>query len=221
MLKKELWIIANFKSQKNITQALDWLSVVGPKLHKNENLKIVVCPVFTDLSEVKKEVLTSGYPIMVGSQDISPFPEGAYTGEEAASILKNIVDLAILGHSERRKNFGETDEQIAEKVKQAKQSDIIPLVCVQGSDTPVPEGADLVAYEPVWAIGTGEADTPADANEVAGKLKGKYPGVTVLYGGSVDEGNVKAFVGQENINGCLIATASLDPEQFLKIINSL
>lgn len=214
-----IWIIANWKSNKTIAEALSWLDVVGPKLVRQNDLKIVVCPVFTDIEEVKKEIMVNNYPLMVGSQDLSPFDSGSYTGEEAARLLKDLVDLAILGHSERRQNFGETDQIIAEKAARAKECDIIPLVCVQDQNTPVPEGVRLVAYEPVFAIGTGHPDNPQDANDVADQLRNKYgKELAVLYGGSVDHHTVKAFLQQENINGLLVGKASLDPTEFLQII---
>lgn len=216
---KNLWIVANWKSNETIQEALSWISVVGAKLEKRENIKVVVCPTFTSIEEVKKAVLVGNLPIMVGSQDLSPFDEGAYTGEEAASILKQFVELSILGHSERRRNFGETDQQVAEKAKQALDNQIIPLVCVQGADTPVPEGVKLVAYEPIFAIGTGHPDTPENADEVAKNLKQKYgEDLEVLYGGSVTSSNIKGFVSKENLSGVLVGKASLDPEEFVKMI---
>lgn len=214
-----IWIIANWKSHKSVAEALDWIGLVGPHIPTNENLKVVVCPPFTDLAEVKTKILTSGFKMMVGSQDLSPFPEGAYTGEEAASILKDVVELAILGHSERRKNFNETDEMIAAKVSEAREYNILPLVCVQSGDTPVPEGVRLVAYEPVFAIGTGNADDPAEAEDVAKKLKGRCgQELEVLYGGSVNSENAQAFLKQENLSGLLIGTASLEADEFIKIL---
>lgn len=216
--QKSRWIVANFKAHKTIAESLEWVSQVGPHLENREDVKVVVCPNFLDLEEVKKAVLVGNFNLMVGSQDISPFPEGAYTGEEAASILKEIVDVAIIGHSERRQNFGETDEMVAQKAKQAKENNIIPLVCVQDATTPIPEGCDLVAYEPIFAIGTGQPDTPTNANEVSGQIHETNPDVAVLYGGSVTDENAKAFLDQENIDGLLIGGASLDAEKFVKII---
>lgn len=216
---KNIWIIANWKSHKTIEEALDWISLVGPKLEKRENLKVVVCPPFTDIEEVAKQVQVGNFPMMVGSQDLSPFDEGAYTGEEAASILKNLVELSILGHSERRQNFGESDQMVAEKVKQAKEHNIIPLVCVQGEDTVLPEDCNLVAFEPVFAIGSGHPDTPQDAVNVSKKLKQKHgDNIEVLYGGSVSAKNVKSFIEQSEISGVLVGSSSLDASEFLKIV---
>src|SRR3989344_504934 len=152
---KNIWIIANWKSNKTIKEALEWIELVGPRLPKNNNLKVVVCPPFVDVEEVKKAVMVGNFPLMVGSQDLSAYDVGPYTGEDTARILKELVEVSILGHSERRQNFGETDEIVAQKVLQAKDHQIIPLVCVQGIGTPVPEGCKLVAYEPIFAIGTG------------------------------------------------------------------
>lgn len=223
---KNIWIIANWKSNKTIAEALDWVSKVGPQIPKRDNLKVVVCPISSVISEVKKAIIVGSFPILVGSQDISPYGIGAYTGEEPAQLLKPLVDLAIIGHSERRKNFGETDELIAKKAEQALVNNIIPLVCVQSAETPVPDGCKLVAYEPVWAIstgltntpGAGHADTPEDANKVAKKLKQKYgEELKVIYGGSVTSANVRGFCSQDNIDGVLPGKASLDAEEFVKI----
>ncbi len=215
---KNLWIIANWKSNKNIQEALGWLEVVGPKLDHNNRIKIAVCPIFSDLAEFKKAVSAGNYPILIGSQDLSPFGEGSYTGEEPAEIIKDLVDLAIIGHSERRNNFSETDEIVAKKVDQSRQYNIMPLVCVQSADTPVPTGCDLVAYEPVFAIGTGQPDTPNNANYVAQSLKQKYPDIKILYGGSVNATNCRVFIDQPAISGLLIGKASLEPAEFIKII---
>ncbi|MCL5784834.1 MAG: triose-phosphate isomerase [Patescibacteria group bacterium] len=217
-MNKTIWIIANWKSNKNISEALEWISQVGPHISKDDNLKVVVCPTFTDLSEVKKTITVGNFPIMVGSQNLSPFGTGAYTGEESAPILNQLINLAILGHSERRQNFGETDEMVAKKVEQALVNNITPLVCVQSAETPVPQGCKLIAYEPVFAIGTGNPDTSENANQVAESLKEKNgSGLEVLYGGSVTADNVSAFVSQPNISGVLIGKASLDAEGFVKI----
>lgn len=216
---KNIWIIANWKSNKSIQEALDWVSLVGPEIPKKEHLKVVVCPLFSCLSEVKKAIQVSNFPLMVGSQDLSPFEIGAYTGEEPAILLSQLVEVSIIGHSERRHNFSETDEMVSKKVEQALQNNITPLVCLQGIDTPIPDSCKLVAYEPVFAIGTGNPDSPENAEDVVKSLKGLYgDDLEVLYGGSVTSGNVKSFIGQEGINGFLIGKSSLDPQEFIKII---
>jgi triosephosphate isomerase len=221
-LEKNIWIVANWKSNKNIAEALDWVSAVGPKIPKNppaNRLKVVVCPTFSCLSEVTKEIKVNNYPITIGSQDLSVFGTGAYTGEESSELLKELVSLSILGHSERRKNFSETDEVIAKKVTQAQGNNITPLLCVADENTPVPQGVKLIAYEPIWAIGTGNADTPEGANEIAKKIKEKNGNdIEVLYGGSVNSSNVKSFTDESDISGVLVGSASLDEMEFIKIL---
>lgn len=216
---KNLWIIANWKSNKTIKEALEWIDAVGPELEKRKNVKVVVCPLILDAEEVKKAVLVGNYQLIVGCQDLSPFDAGAYTGEEAAMLLKEVIDFTILGHSERRQNLGETDSMVAEKVRQSNQNHITALVCVQDEGTPVPEGTDIVAYEPIFAIGSGKADTPQGANMVAEKIKSNITHeLPILYGGSVTSDNAKAFLQQQNINGLLVGIASLDPKEFLNIV---
>lgn len=215
---KNIWIVANWKSNKTVAEALEWIDFVGPKLEKRGDLKVVVCPPFIDVMEVKKAVLVGNFPIMVGVQDLSPYDVGAYTGEEAAAIMKDVIEFSILGHSERRQNFGETDEMVSEKVKQALSHGIIPLVCVQDENIPVPDGCKLVAYEPIFAIGSGQPDSPQDAGSKAKSLKDKYQDIEVLYGGSVTSENAKGFLQQDNIQGLLIGQASLKAEEFVRII---
>lgn len=224
---KNIWIVANWKSNKTISEALDWVSQVGPNLPKKDNLKIVVCPTFSALSEVNKAVMAGNYPLMIGCQDLSPFGTGAYTGAEPAYLIKDFIDLSILGHSERKKFFNESDEMVAKKVEKALENKIIPLVCIQDENTPLPSGVNMVAYEPVWAISTGlsntpgigRVDNPENTNEVAKVLKQKYgSNLTVIYGGSVDSGNVKGLISQESINGILVGNASLDAEEFIRIL---
>lgn len=219
-LGKNIWIIANWKSNKNIQEALDWVSKVGPSIPKLDNLKVVVCPTSSCLSEVKKAITVGNFPLMVGSQNLSPYDDGAYTGEESASLLSQLVELSIIGHSERRENFKEDDEMIAGKVDQASKNNITPLLCVQGPDTLIPSGCKLVAYEPIFAIGSGNPDSPENANNVASQLKDKYvEGLEILYGGSLTSQNAKSFIMQPNLAGFLIGKASLDAMEFVKIIS--
>src|SRR3989338_55639 len=219
---KNIWIIANWKSNKTIKEALEWIELVGPRLPKNNNLKVVVCPPFTDVEEVKKAVIVGNYPLIVGVQDLSPFEVGPYTGEESAAILKDFVDFAIIGHSERRHNFFETDEMVKEKVEMARKNSITPLVCIEGVDVPIPEGVDLVAYEPIFAIGTGEADTPQSAGKIATLIKQKTGQDTqALYGGSVTAENASSFLESKILDGLLVGKASLDPGEFVQIVEAV
>jgi triosephosphate isomerase (TIM) len=219
---KNIWIIANWKSNKIIEEALEWVKKVGPEINPPENLKVVICPQFEALEEIKKTIEQNNWKMTVGSQDLSPFDPGAYTGEESATALSELVTLAILGHSERRQNFGETDELVAKKALEANKNHITPLVCVQGKDTPVPEVCKLIAYEPIFAIGSDHPDTPEDANEVAEFFRQKYgQDLEVLYGGSVSAENCKSFVAQENIFGLLIGHKSLDAQEFAQIVKNL
>lgn len=128
--------------------------------------------------------------------------------------------MSIIGHSERRDKFGETDEIIAEKVKQAQASEIEPILCIQNADTPIPQGVRIAAYEPVFAIGTGTPDTPENADSVAAQVKSKNPELTILYGGSVTSENCQSFIDKENLSGLLIGKASLDADEFLKIVSN-
>src|SRR4051812_44655677 len=104
-MNKKLWIVANWKSNKTLSEGLDWLSQAGSKFEKKDDLKVVICPTFSSLSEIAKEVKVGNYPIMVGAQNLSPFDVGSFTGEEAAVLLKDFIQISIIGHSERRKNF--------------------------------------------------------------------------------------------------------------------
>ncbi len=217
---KKLWLVANWKSNKTLSESLDWINKVGPELNKREDLQVVVCPRLSALSELKKEIQTNNYPIILGSQNLSPFNEGSYTGEEPAKLLKELVDMSIIGHSERREKLGETDESLVQKVEQARGNGIESIFCIQNTETPIPQGVKIIAYEPVFAIGTGTPDTPENAQEVARELKIKMPELSVLYGGSVTSQNCKSFTEMNSISGLLIGKASLDPQEFINIVNS-
>ena len=110
---KKLWIIANFKSNLSIQQSIEWIEAVGPQIEKNENIVVGVCPRFSVLSEMAKRVKAGDFPILVGAQNISPFGEGAYTGEESGSLINQMISFSLIGHSERRTHFAETDEIVS------------------------------------------------------------------------------------------------------------
>lgn len=219
---KKLFIIGNWKSNKTKQEAHDWLKEIRDfNLPRFEGKEIIFCPSFTVLPFLQQWIENEHIPLELGSQDISAFESGAHTGEVNAQQVKEFASYAIIGHSERRMELFETDELIAKKVAQAKQYSITPILCVQGPDTPIPDGVTLVAYEPVSAIGTGHADTPEDAESVAKTIKEKNPNVEyILYGGSVTGDNVRSFTELPSIHGVLVGGASLDPEKFRSIIQN-
>lgn len=198
-------------------EAIEWLH--NFKL-QTVNFKLILCVPFTLLYPLKQEIDRLHLPIELGAQDVSPFPDGAYTGEVSARQIKEFADWVIIGHSERRKHFGETDEILEKKVSQARSVGLRIIYCVGDDIAVVPRGVDTVAYEPVWAIGTGKSDTPENANTVVGVIKAKTHIPVVIYGGSVTPENVSSFVSQETIDGVLPGGASLDPEKFSQLITA-
>lgn len=219
-MKRKL-IVANWKSNKTEFEAKDWFSAVSSLKDQDlSNKEIIICPSFVHLSSMKMFIEEQNLPIKLGSQDISPFNEGAYTGEINSKQIKELADYVIIGHSERRKNFGETDEMLFQKFKLAKEAGLSVIYCVQGKETKIPENADIIAYEPITAIGTGNPDTPENAEDVGAYFKANFQVTSVLYGGSVIGNNVNNFTKMANIDGVLVGKASLDPLEFLQIIKN-
>src|SRR3990167_1677538 len=202
---KKLYIVANWKANKTNLEAKEWLQEIsnfnppaGGQISNDKEKEVVVCPPVTLLSLMHDFVKQNDLSLYLGAQDVSPFGMGAYTGEVAAEQLKELAQYVIVGHSERRKNFHEDDEIIAKKVERAMTVGLEPILCVQGADTPIPNGVHVVAYEPVFAIGTGTPDTPENANAVAKEIKNKHKDASLLYGGSVTSENVASFTHQEH-----------------------
>lgn len=180
--------------------------------------EVIICPSFPLLSVCKSLIANYDLPFALGSQDVSAFPEGAYTGAVNARQVKEFASYVIVGHSERRQNFGEDDAVIERKVAKAIEHQLTPIFCVQNETIPIPAGATIVTYEPIFAIGTGKPDTPENANIIAAMIKKNKSVTHVLYGGSVSPNNVGQFMGMEYLNGVLVGTASLDPATFLQIV---
>ncbi|MFF5588835.1 triose-phosphate isomerase [Streptomyces hygroscopicus] len=216
-----------------------------------ESVEVAVVPPFTDLRSVQTLVEGDKLKIKYGAQDISAHDSGAYTGEISGPMLAKLkCSFAVVGHSERRQYHGESDELCNAKVKAAFRNDLTPILCVgEGldvrkagnhvahtlaqvdgglKDVPAEQAETIViAYEPVWAIGTGEVATPEDAQEVCGAIRGRLTElygqevadkVRIQYGGSVKSGNVAAIMAQPDVDGALIGGASLDAEEFVKIV---
>src|SRR5581483_2088416 len=213
---KSLLIVANFKSNKTLSEAKDWIKEISEKKFPEEK-QIVVCPSFVHLNLFKNFVDENKLELKIGAQDISRFPQGEHTGEANGSQLKELVAYVLIGHSERR--AFEDESIIEEKVRIAIDYGLIPILCVQSENNKLYPGISIVAYEPTFAIGTGTPDTPEDADKIANEIKTKMP-VKVLYGGSVTGENVKSFTGAQNIDGVLVGGASLSADEFSKILEN-
>lgn len=219
----KLLIVANLKSYKTENEAKEWLENFK-KIKELEqilgNKEIIICPSFTLLSLFSLYISDNNLPVKTGAQNVSSFDEGAYTGEVNAKQIKDFADFVLIGHSERRNNFGETDEMLFKKTELSLKHGLAPIFLVQGKDNVIPQGVELIAYEPVFAIGSGTPDTPENADQIASVIKSKSNSYKILYGGSVTSENIKSFTSMQNISGVLVGGASLDPEEFIKIIQN-
>lgn len=232
----------------HLVQKLDWTLRDGR--HDFGAVEVVVLPPFTDLRSVQTLIDGDRLDLRHGAQDLSAHDSGAYTGEISGAFLAKLGCTYVLaGHSERRDYHQETDEVVNSKVKAAYRHGLTPIFCVGEplairqagthldhvlaqveaglADVTAAQAATIVvAYEPVWAIGTGEVATPQDAQEVCGAIRTKLAelysgdladGVRVLYGGSVKANNVAAIMAQEDVDGALVGGASVDPAEFASI----
>ena len=214
-------IVANWKSNKTISEGLNWIEEFSQNFKEVTEKEVVLCPSFTLLYPIKQAVKDRNLQIKFGAQDISNFPEGPFTGEVNARQIKEIADYVIIGHSERRKNFKETDEVLFEKVKIAKEASLVPIFCVQNENTLLPPEDLVIAYEPPSSISTSgssaKEEDPKEVLRIARLLKSKKPNSLILYGGSVDASNVSTFTKLEGISGVLVGGKSLSPKDFLNI----
>lgn len=232
----------------HLVQKLDWTLRDGK--HDFGAVEVVVLPPFTDLRSVQTLVDGDELAIRYGAQDLSAQDSGAYTGEISGAFLAKLgCTYVVVGHSERREYHHESDELLNEKVKAAYRHGLTPILCCgEGLDVRKAAGqvahvvaqltrdlegipADqartiVIAYEPIWAIGTGEVATPADAQEVCAAIRALLTdlygaeladGVRVLYGGSVKSSNVAAIMAEPDVDGALVGGASLDPGEFAAI----
>jgi len=221
-------IVANWKENLTATQMESWVAEFSIfNFQFSNETRVVICPSFVLISVLKSQVSSIQHQVYLGAQDVSKFEEGQYTGEVSAKMLKDFVSYVIIGHSERRKCFGETDGDVAKKSILALKHGLIPIVCVSNLEQVskcqgVKVSKTIFAYEPLFAVGTGTPDTPENAQEFAEKIKSAVgQDVRVLYGGSVNAENVKSFVSQPDIDGVLVGQASLEAEEFGRIIKSL
>lgn len=244
-------IAGNWKMNKTPAQATALINELAPMVAGKDGCEIIVCTPFVDLANALEA--TKGTNIKVGAQNVHFEPNGAYTGEIAANMLTEMgVEYVIIGHSERRQYFGETDETVNKRVKAALAGGLKVILCVgellaereQGITAEVvslqtkialqgvteAELANvIIAYEPVWAIGTGKTATADQAEEVCALIRSVLAGLyneqaaqatTVQYGGSMNAGNAAELLAKENIDGGLIGGASLKAEDFTVIIKA-
>jgi triosephosphate isomerase len=215
-------IVANLKSFLTFESAKNWLESFRNSYKSRENVKVILCPPFLFLDVFKEFINNNNLEIFLGSQDISAFGEGPYTGEINAKQLKDFVSYALIGHSERRSNLGEDDTLINKKIQQALSNNISPLYIVQKNDQDIPEGVNLVVYEPPGSISNVSGNKPDDIKDVERaaqtiKEEGNY---NVLYGGSVNSSNVSDFTKSQQLSGVVVGGASLEAEEFAKIIQN-
>ncbi|HVZ67481.1 MAG TPA: triose-phosphate isomerase family protein [Patescibacteria group bacterium] len=220
---KDLLLVANWKAHKTEDEARLWLEEFNRKIFEAKldltNKQILICPPYTLLQLLNAYVVANALEFKIGAQDVSRFVAGAYTGEIPAEIIKKMASYTIIGHSERRQNFGDTDEVLETKVVNADASGLNIVFCVQGDSTPIPETVKIVAYEPISAIGTGNPESPENAEKVAKSIKEKNKNVEkVLYGGSVTADNIKKFTDIPDISGVLVGGASLEASNFFSLI---
>jgi triosephosphate isomerase len=242
----------NWKMNLNHYEANKLVQQLAHSLSEKElaQVEVAVLPPFTAIRSVQTAVDGDKWQIRYGAQDVSQHASGAYTGEISAGMLAKLgCSYVVVGHSERRAYHHETDALVNAKAKAALANDIAPIVCI-GEGLDIREAAEhvrhtlaqldaalagltseqvskvVIAYEPVWAIGTGKTATPEDAQEVIGairvRLSQNHPGVAaqvrILYGGSVKANNIAGIMEQPDIDGALVGGASLDAEEFVKIV---
>jgi triosephosphate isomerase (TIM) len=242
----------NWKMNLNHLEAIALVQKLAWSLSEKQltDVEVVVLPPFTDIRSVQTMVDGDKLLIGYGAQDLSPHPAGAYTGEVSGPMLSKLgCQYAVVGHSERRAYHHEDDALVNAKVKAALANGLVPILCVgegldvresgghvahtlaqldAGLDGLKPDDAEkvVVAYEPVWAIGTGKTATPEDAQEVIGALRTRlaerYSGgvadrTRILYGGSVKANNIASIMAEPDIDGALVGGASIDPDEFVRI----
>lgn len=212
------YIIGNWKANKNVTEAQQWIdSFLQLDLSRiKPSVQAILCPPYPLISLVKEKLKNVSF-LHIGCQDTSIYYQGAYTGEVTAHTLSGLVEYAIIGHSERREHFRETDSMLFDKVKHLQQVGIKPIYCIRGIDDKVPQGAQYIAYEPVWAIGSGSAESIENILHLKSQLH-LQPDVAFIYGGSVTEENAFHFLENNEIDGVLPGGASLDPKRFYEIM---
>lgn len=238
---RKVIIAGNWKMYKNQAESLAFVQEFKSEVEDvQDNQEVVLCAPFTSLTALSKHL--HGSRIMLGAQNIHWSEEGAYTGEISGSMLTEIgVDYVIIGHSERRQYFGETDQTVNLRLKAAQKYNLKPILCVGETKAQRDAGeteniiiaqlkSDLIdidqnnlviAYEPIWAIGTGDTCESSEANRVIGIIREQLENknVSIQYGGSVKPDNIDEIMAQSEIDGALVGGASLSADSFARIAN--
>lgn len=221
------YFIANWKANKNQPEAERWIDAFLKLYQPKEDRAVIICPPFPFLVNLKQKI-SQVKNLKLGAQDVSRFEQGTYTGEVTAKTLQGLVDYTLIGHSERRKHFSDSNESIHRKISLAKKYQIEPIVCFgDKKDLLNLDSVNFVAFEPPWAISKGYEDsirttikeTPQNVLEVKKSLN-LSSNRHFIYGGSVNPSNTPAYLKFDEIDGLLIGAASLDPVSFYKIIQA-
>lgn len=215
------YIIANWKANKTFAEVQKWISTFLQ--HNFDNIKnsvhIVVCPPSPFIHYLYEETKSFDF-ISIGSQDVSQYEDGTYTGEVTAKSLSGLVSYAIIGHSERRSFFNETEELIKKKIDLAKKYSIEPILCVRNTSDTIYESVNFIVGEPPEAISDGSGKGKNLSLEKVLNMRNNL-GITTqkyIYGGSVNETNITSYISNEHIDGILPGGASLDPDRFYSIV---
>ncbi len=250
-MRKNL-IAGNWKMNTNHLEAIQMVQKLSYRLDHSDyqRVDVVLCPPFTSLRSVQTVIEADHMPIQLGAQNVHWADKGAYTGEISPGMLSKLsVSYVIVGHSERREIFGETDADVNKKVKAVLAADMTPILCVGETEEEREAGVTeekvggqvragleglsaeqiaglVVAYEPIWAIGTGKTASDDDAGAMAAFIRGTIADIAgeaaestrILYGGSMNPGNVAGLMAKRDIDGGLVGGASLDPDTFASVI---
>ncbi len=247
-------IAGNWKMNKTMDEAIELVQQVSYGIEpKYDQCEVVICPPFTDIRSARVVLMTDNSPVRLAAQDVHPAPSGAYTGCISAAMIASLgCRYCIVGHSERREYFGETDADVAAKIAALRQNGLYPIMCC-GESLEVRDAGQaiefvtsqvragmagmeakdveqsVIAYEPIWAIGTGRTATPDQAQEVCAAIRATVRGmfgneaadsIRILYGGSMNPGNVDKFMPMADIDGGLIGGASLKHDSFLSLVHA-
>ena len=220
------YVLANWKSQKTLAQAKDWFESFLRLYRPDPQVKVIVAPPFVYLVPLWHVLQQHGVAqLSLAVQDLSPFPLGEYTGAVAAVMVQDMVSYAVVGHSERRRYFHETNQDIANKVSEAAAAKITPILCVDRSYAAAQLAAldeenvaDLIiGYGPVEAIGTDMPQSPEKMMRAIEEIRAIVPGKPVLYGGSINANNAESLIELAGVDGLMVGSASLSPEEFSSI----